>query len=69
MRPEIKCRYCKQTDYTVDFQTHWTGMRSQVLAAKVHHTCYQPDAFEYIRIEIRARNEEDAIAKWENFNK
>ena len=58
------CPFCGAGETRVDESTHWTGMRSQVISARVRHWCAREEGQPSSVLEIAGKTREDAVRKW-----
>lgn len=63
------CPFCGGTDTEIKENTHWTGMRSQLISVDLRHWCNnEDDSFVSPFIKIRARTKSQAIEEWNKRN-
>ena len=58
----LPCPFCGGEETRIDEQTHWTGMRSQIISASVKHWCQKSPLQPFI--EMKAMTRENAINLW-----
>lgn len=62
--PELKpCPFCGAGETDVRENTHWLGMRSEVLSVEVRHWCGK-QGIDGAFLAIKGRTREDAINRW-----
>ncbi|TJY57411.1 hypothetical protein E4T66_18565 [Sinimarinibacterium sp. CAU 1509] len=58
------CPWCGAGETQLEEKTHWTGMRSVVLSARVMHWCPRKDGQPQSVIQIAGRDAATAAAAW-----
>lgn len=61
----LPCPFCAAGETLVDPKHYWTGMSSQVISVEVRHWCGPEEtSVRGSSITMRAKTEEEAVAKW-----
>jgi len=58
------CPFCAAGETQVTESTHWTGMRSVVISARIRHWCPRIEGQPQSYMEIAGKTRDDAVAKW-----
>lgn len=58
------CPFCGAGETRIDETTHWTGMRSVVVSARVMHWCPRKEGQPQSLIQIAGRDAGSAAAAW-----
>jgi hypothetical protein len=58
------CPFCGAGETRVNESTHWTGLRLQVISARVRHWCVREEGQPSSVMEIAGKTREDAVRKW-----
>jgi hypothetical protein len=60
----LPCPFCSAGETMVKPNTHWTGMRSEIISVEVRHWCEETTGVRGSHITMRAKTEDEAVAKW-----
>ncbi len=58
------CPFCGAGETKIHETTHWTGLRSQAISARIHHWCVREEGQPSSHMEIAGKTREDAVRKW-----
>ena len=58
------CPFCGAGETNIRETTHWTGLRSQVISARVIHWCVREEGRPSSGLDIAGKTREDAVRKW-----
>jgi hypothetical protein len=60
------CPFCGKVPTDVKENTHWTGLKSQLISVDINHHCFSvlDTVFDRVHIKVRGRTIEDAWRVW-----
>jgi hypothetical protein len=58
------CPFCASGETQIKRNAYWTGMRSEIMSVEVYHWCEEPTGVRGSHVTMRARTEDEAVAKW-----